>query len=248
MTAFDVELAELTVTREDPLTGERREVARNVSLKLSAGSRLALVGPNGAGKSSVLLALVGATPFSGEIRIGPHTVADKALAALRRDVGFVFADPSDQLFCASVEDEVAFGPLARGWSEDEVERAVGDALERVGLSAERRRAPQALSLGEQRRLALATALACRPGLLILDEPTASLDGRARRTLLRTLLDSDATLICASHDLDAVLDLDAEVLLLADGNTIAHGDGRELLSDAALLDRAGLEPPLSFLKA
>ncbi len=243
MTAFDVELTELTVTREDPLTGERREVARDLSLKLAAGSRLALVGPNGAGKTSVLLALVGATPFSGQIRIGPHTVNEAQLAALRRDVGFVFADPSDQLFCASVEDEVAFGPEARSWPKEEVERAVSDALERVGLGAERRRAPQALSLGEQRRLALATALACRPGLLILDEPTASLDGRARRTLLATLRDSNATLICASHDLDAVLDLEAEVLLLAGGDAIAHGAAREILGDAALLDRAGLEPPL-----
>ena len=247
MTGFDVELRSVSVTREDPLTGEVREVARDVSLQVAAGSRVALVGPNGAGKTSLLLALVGATPFRGEIRVGPHQVVPKQLAALRKDVGFVFSDPSDQLFCSTVEEEVAFGPLARGWADADIHRAVDDALERVRLGHERTRAPSALSLGEQRRLALATALCCRPGPLLLDEPTASLDGRARKELLETLRQGDATLICASHDLDAVIDLEATVVVLGEGQVLGQGAAVDLLYDAQLLDRAGLEPPLRNLR-
>jgi cobalt/nickel transport system ATP-binding protein len=243
MSPVPIELADVTVWRDG--RQRQRRVVERVTLRIAAGERIALAGPNGAGKTSLLLALVGAIPFEGTIMIGEHTLDRASLAAVRSSLGFVFADPADQLFCASVEEEVAFGPRQRDLSPSQIAARVESALRAVDLAELKTRVPSELSLGEQRRLAFATVLACEPAAILLDEPTASLDPRARRALLDFIARSDATLIVATHDLDAALDLDARVVLLSEGRLIADGPAERLLRDEALLDSAGLALPLSI---
>jgi cobalt/nickel transport system ATP-binding protein len=225
-------------------SGARRIAVQQLSLRIEVGARVAVVGPNGAGKTSLLLALVGATPFEGNIQIGGVDLARGTLERVRRQIGFVFAEPSDQLFSPTVEDEVAFGPRQRGRTETETAEATEQALATVGLTDFGSRSPRRLSLGEQRRLAVATALACRPRLLLIDEPTASLDPVARQAILRTLAGLDATVIMATHDLDAALALNAEVVLLQDGRLVRTGPAAQILTDAELLHHAGLLLPIS----
>lgn len=204
-----------------------------------------LVGPNGAGKTSLLLALVGALPFSGSIRLGALVLEKGSLKEFRRRVGFVFANPDEQLLCDTVRDEVAFGPEQHGVAADEVEARVSQVLQEVGLKLQHSQNPHHLSLGEQRRVAIAASLAMRPELLLLDEPTASLDPLARHTVLETLVNSKATRVIASHDLNAALELDATVVLMNHGNLIGTGKAAQVMEDAELLERAGLRlPPTS----
>jgi cobalt/nickel transport system ATP-binding protein len=240
-----IELADVTVLREGD-AGRSRPVVSGLSLSVGAGERLALVGKNGAGKTSLLLSLVGALEFSGEIRIGELVVARRTLRAVRRAVSYVFADPADQLFCASVAEEVGFGARELGLAEGAVRERTQAAVELMGLKGLETRNPAALSLGEQRRVALAAALATRPGAMLIDEPTASLDPVARRELLAALAGLDATIVIASHDLDAVLELGARTLVLSAGRAVADGPAQQILHDEALLERAGLALPLSVL--
>jgi cobalt/nickel transport system ATP-binding protein len=167
------------------------------------------------------------------------------LADIRRQVGFVFADPGDQLFCATVTEEVAFGPRQRGLSDAEVSERVRSALDAVGLVSFEARAPSELSLGEQRRLAVATVLACEPAAVLLDEPTAGLDPRARSLLLDVVARTSATVVLATHDLDAALELSARTVLLDRGRLVADGTAERLLRDQSLLESAGLALPLSL---
>ncbi len=243
MSALPIRIEHLEVWREDG--AERKRVLDALSLGIAAGERVAIAGPNGAGKTSLLLAMVGALPFSGTITVGERVLDSKSLDSVRREVGYVFADPSDQLFLPTVREEVGFGPRQRGDDGESLTRRVGAALETVGLTGFEERSPLALSLGEQRRLAAATVLSTDPGVLLFDEPTASLDPRARRSMLDTLLGLDATLLMATHDLDAVLDLDARVVLLDAGKLVADGPSSELLHDEGLLERAGMALPLGL---
>lgn len=217
---------------------------QGLTFSVEPGQRVALVGPNGAGKTTLLLALVGAAPFAGPISVSGLELCGANLEAVRRRVGYVFADPSDQLFLPRVEQEVAFGPEQRGVSGEELTARVRVALEAVGLSGYEQRLGSQLSLGEQRRLALATALAIRPRVILLDEPTANLDPRARRRVLETVQRVEATVVLATHDLEAALELDARVLILGEHRLLSDGPARELLRRQELLEAAGLELPLS----
>jgi len=247
MPARPVEIRELSVWREDPLGGDPRRVIEGLDLDFEAGERVALVGANGAGKTSLLLALVGALRFQGRVTFGDLALDRRSLGRVRKEVAFVFAEPADQLFSPSVRQEVAFGPEHRGLTGAALDERVSAAIDSVGLAGFEARAPSSLSLGEQRRLALATALSVDPAVLLLDEPTASLDGRARRAVLDALARTRATLLVATHDLDAALDLDARVVLLSSGSVVGSGPARELLSDEAELERAGLLLPLSLTR-
>lgn len=235
----------LEVQREDPLSGEKRVTARDVCLRLAQGEQLALVGENGAGKTSLLLALVGATEWSGRVALRNVELGSTTLESIRERVGFVFATPADQLFCDTVEDELAFGLRARGRSEAEIVSRVDATLTRFSLAPLRGKFPGALSLGEQRRVALGAALITDPDLLLLDEPTASLDGRARRGLIDLLRELPAACVVATHDLDFALELGMRVVALREGRVVADGPAEELLRDAVTLERAGLEPPFGL---
>lgn len=219
--------------------GTSEPVIDGLTLEVAPGACCMLVGPNGAGKTSLLLALVGALPFTGQIQIGELILGERTLKQARQRLGFVFANPDEQLFCETVQREVAFGPEQHGLGRDEVNARVTRALDEVGLRAYTARSPHHLSLGEQRRVAVAAALATDPDAVLFDEPTASLDPLARQALLDTMAASDRTMLVATHDLAAALELDATVVLIHQGKLVGSGRAREVLADQELLVRAGL---------
>jgi cobalt/nickel transport system ATP-binding protein len=236
--ALPVRLRGVSVHRAMP-HAEPACVLEAVDLDLPAGDHLALIGPNGAGKTSLLLAMVGALPFTGEIIYGDHALGPATQRDVRAQLGFVFAEPADQLFTDRVYDEVAFGPRQEGATEADVRHRVGRALEVVGLAGFEARRPDALSLGEQRRLALATALARDAAVVFCDEPTSGLDPLARRTVVRALAELERTVVLATHDLAAAREITGRAALLRGGRVVAQGNTVELLDDRALLERAGL---------
>ncbi len=216
-----------------------------VDLEVGASERVALVGANGAGKTTILLHLIAMLRGEGSIVVDGTPVSEKTVDDVRRKVGLVFQDPDDQLFCPTVGEDVGFGPRNLGLDEAEVESRVHDVLAAVGLHGYEDREPHRLSLGEKKRVALAGVLAMRPALLVLDEPSANLDPRARRSLVDLLRRIEGAMLIATHDLDLVLDLGARVVVLAGGRTVAGGPADEILRDVAVLREHGLEPPLSL---
>ena len=218
-----------------------------VSLDLAPGEALGIVGANGAGKSTLLLLLAGVLPPSrGRFVLDGAKIPTPFPPSVRRRLGVVFQDPDDQLFLPTVYEDVAFGPRHRGLSPQEVHAAAWGALERVGARHLAPRMPHALSGGEKRLAALAAALAPAPDVLLLDEPSAALDHRARRHLIDLLRALPEARIVASHDLDLVRDVCPRVVILREGRLFAQGATEDLLRDASLLDAAGLELPLSLL--
>ena len=159
---------------------------RGVSFELCEGEKVALVGPNGAGKSTLMLHLNGILNGHGEVTVGGNRLTRDNLPAVRAMVGLVFQNPDDQLFSPTVFEDVAFGPLHMGLPMAEVEARVKSALEAVRMSGFRDRLSHHLSVGEKKRIAIATVLSMDPQILVLDEPSAGLDPRARRTLINLL--------------------------------------------------------------
>lgn len=223
------------------------EALRGVSFRIEDGEAVALVGANGAGKSTLLLHLNGyLSAQCGEVSIGGAQFSKQNAPALRRAVGMVFQDPDDQLFMPTVEEDVAFGPLNAGLSADDVRRRVDDALARVGMSHRRDRPPYRLSAGEKRAVAIATALALSPDVLVMDEPSSHLDPRARRRLIELLASFDHTRIIATHDLELVVEVCSRVIVLDGGRAVADGPTRAILNDEALMLAHGLERPHSLM--
>jgi cobalt/nickel transport system ATP-binding protein len=177
------------------------------------------------------------------VEIDGTTVERHSLATVRRQVGMVFQDPDDQLFLPTVMEDVAFGPRNLGLSDPE-ERA-RQALAAVGAEGLADKAPYHLSVGEKKRVAIATVLAMEPRLLVMDEPTAGLDPWARRQVMGLLKGFPQTRIIASHDLDMVAEVCSRVLVLADGLLAADGPAAAVFGDRELLARCRLEPPLGM---
>ena len=171
-------------------------------------------------------------------------VSHDTLAEVRRQLGMVFQDPDDQLFMPTVADDVAFGPVNAGLAPDQVRRQVAAALDRVGMAHLAERPPYRLSAGEKRSVAIATALALSPGILVMDEPSSNLDPRARRRLIQLLLSFEHTRIIATHDLELVVEVCPRVIVLHAGRVVADGPAAAVLNDASLLAACGLELPLS----
>ncbi|MFQ5380658.1 MAG: energy-coupling factor ABC transporter ATP-binding protein [Dehalococcoidia bacterium] len=216
---------------------------QGIDLEVATGERVALIGPNGAGKSTLMLHLNG-IPLSqqGTVEVAGLRVEKKTLARVRAEVGLVFQDPDDQLFSPSLRDDVAFGPIHMGIPEDQVTRRVADALAAVGLEGFEDRPPYALSLGQRKRAALATVLSMSPSLLVLDEPSAGLDPRGRRELINLLKSRPETMIVSTHDMRLVADVFARTVVVDGGLIVADRPTSDLLADAALLERHGLESP------
>jgi cobalt/nickel transport system ATP-binding protein len=214
---------------------------RDVSFTVLPGEKVALVGPNGAGKSTLILHLNGILrPTAGTVRVHGLEVQDGNLKRVRALVGLVFQDPDDQLFCPTVFDDVAFGPLYQGLSEDQVRERVAEALAAVHMSEYGSRISHHLSVGEKKRIAIATVLAMRPEILALDEPTADLDPRARRGLIQLLRELPQTMLVATHDIRMVAELLPRTLIMDGGKIVADGPTEELLNNADLLAAHGLE--------
>jgi cobalt/nickel transport system ATP-binding protein len=214
-----------------------------LDLHVAHGERVAILGPNGAGKTTLMLHLNGLlTASSGELEVAGIPVERRRLPELRARVGLVFQDPDDQLFMSTVHEDVAFGPLNMGLGPGEVEARVAGALRAVRMEDAAGRAPHGLSQGERRRVAIATVLAMDPALLVLDEPSANLDPRARRELLELLAGIDRTLVVVTHDLPFAAELCERAVVLARGRVVADGDTDLILDDAGLLAAHDLELP------
>ncbi len=181
-------------------------VLRGVDLHVAPGEKVALVGPNGAGKSTLILHLNGILRGQGEVCVCGLPVADENLPKIRASVGLVFQDPEDQLFSSTVKEDVAFGPIYMGLERPQVTGRVQGALAAVGMAGSEDRVPHHLSGGEKKRVAIASVLSMAPEILVLDEPTAGLDPRGRRGLIRLLNDLPQTMLVATHDLGMVREI------------------------------------------
>lgn len=222
------------------------EALCGVTFQIAPGECVALLGPNGSGKSTLLLHLNGIFPekpaIDGAVKIFGESVVEKTLESVRRRVGLVFQDPDDQLFCPTVEEDVAFGPQQLGLSVVEISARVDRSLAQVGLSDFAHRATHHLSHGEKRRVCLAGVLACAPEILVLDEPTSDLDPRGRREFKALLREIPATKLIATHDLEFAVEMCSRAIILDAGRVVADGPLRDVLNDEALMLAHGLERP------
>ena len=213
---------------------------RQVSLHIQPGEKVALVGPNGAGKSTLILHLIGILSGKGDIRVAGLPVTKENLAKVRARVGMVFQNPDDQLFSLTVYEDVAFGPVYQGLPQAEVRARVEEALAVVDMRDYGQRVSHHLSMGEKKRIAIATVLSMKPEVLVLDEPTAGLDPQARRSLINLLDELPMTMLVSTHDMMMVRDLFRRTVIMDEGQIVADGPTGQLLEDGALLNVHGLE--------
>jgi len=212
-----------------------------VDLSVAHGERVAVLGPNGAGKTTLMLHLNGLLAGEGSLDVA----GIRDVRELRAAVGLVFQDPDDQLFMPTVGEDVAFGPLNLGVGREEAAVRVAAALAAVRMAHVAGRAPHQLSLGQRRRVAIATVLAMRPRLLVLDEPSANLDPRARRELLEVLDGIDRTMLVVTHDLPFAARLCERAVILSGGRIAADGPCAGILADEELLAAHDLELPEGY---
>lgn len=225
-----------------------RKALNDITFRVGPGETVGLIGPNGAGKSTLLLhlnGLLGMPLAAGRIRMDGLDMVSARLSEIRRRVGFLFQDPDDQLFSSTVGEDVAFGPLQLGLSDEEVNARVTRSLAAVKLTGFESRAPHHLSLGEKKRVCLAGVWACDPQVLVFDEPTANFDPRGRREFIDLCRSLKATKIIASHDLEMILALCQRVIVMDGGRVVAHGETHAILSDEPLMLAHGLEKPHSL---
>ena len=217
-----------------------------VSLRVEAGERVAVLGPNGAGKSTLCLHLNGILEATaGTVRVCGLSVGGRKLKEVRGRVGVVFQDPDDMLFMPTVAQDVAFGPSNLGVAEKEIPARVERALAAVGMQGHGERSPHHLSFGQRKRAAMAAVLSMQPEVLVLDEPSASLDPRSRREFGEILAGLDQTIIMATHDLPYALELCERAVIVDGGRIAADGPVQEILGDAELLAAHDLELPRGF---
>ena len=220
-----------------------------VNLSINQGERVALLGPNGAGKTTLVLHLNGIIPtMQGQVRVAGEVVDSKnaeSIKSIRHKVGIVFQDPDDQLFMPTVGQDVAFGPYNAGLRGLELERAVKEALDLVGMSEFIDRPPHHLSFGQRRRVAVATVLAMKPEILVMDEPSSNLDPAARRELAEIITSLNITLLMVTHDLPFAYELCQRAVILSAGVVAADDEISRVLSNKQLLTANRLELPKGF---
>lgn len=213
---------------------------KNLSFRIPTGCAAALPGANGAGKSSLFQVLTGLLPASaGCVRMAGIELSRRTLTEIRRKTGLVFQNPDDRLFCARVEDDIAFGPRNMGLSSEETETRIETAIRDMPLEELRARSPQRLSEGEKRSAAIAGVLAMRPDIILFDEPTSQPDPRGRRQRAELLSSLPQTRLIATHDLGFAEKVCTHALVLKRGEKAAFGPLSDVLSDRALLYDCGL---------
>jgi len=218
----------------------------NVSFIVHHGESLGLIGANGAGKSTILLLIVGILfPEHGDILLGDVRITKKNLKLMRQKLGMIFQNSDDQLFMPTLYDDIAFGPRNYKLDEDEVKIRVENALDEVGIRHLENRASYRLSGGEKRAAAIATVLSMTPDVLLMDEPTSTLDPKSRRRLINILKDFKHIKIITSHDLDMIYEVCDRVIVINNGKIETCGSTKDVLTDKELLNKCNLEIPLSI---
>jgi len=220
------------------------DVLKDITIEVTPGQRVGLIGPNGAGKTTLFLVICGMLkPSAGEVSLLGKPVT---FGKFNPQVAMVFQNPDDQLFCPSVRDDIAFGLQNMGLPREEVEARVEAALLTVRASRLADRPVHHLSEGEKRIVSIASVLAMRPELVMYDEPSANLDIRSRRRLIRLLQSSNETILVASHDLELILEVCGRVILIDEGKIVADGKPREIMGDEQLMEAHGQEKPHSLI--
>ena len=228
-------------------------VLKNISFTVNKGEVLAVIGPNGAGKSTLLKALNGLVPhfyggkYGGRVVVSGFEVLNTPISKMSTKVGFVFQDPEDQIsgLALTVWEEVAFGLMMLGYPREEIDKRVREAIDYVGLTGLEKRSPFELSGGQMQRLAIATVLALRPEVIVMDEPTAQLDPLGKYEVLSViekLAESGSTIVIAEHEIEEVVYFADKMLLLDKGEAVAYGDTRKVVTMVEELKRHGVDPP------
>jgi len=231
----------------------RENVLKHISFKVKKGEVLGIIGPNGAGKTTLCLSLNGIVPqffggrMSGKVIVAEMNTFEHTIAELSTKVGIVFQDPLDQLsgIATTLEEEVAFGLAMLGFPKEEIDKRVEEAIETVGLKGLEGRSPYELSGGQQQRLAIATVLAVKPEILVLDEPTAQLDPIGKFEVFETIKELAAggqTIIVAEHEIEELATFADEIIALYDGEMVLKGEGKKVLSSVERLKEIGVDPP------
>jgi len=221
---------------------DKTNALKNINFSLGKGQSLGIIGPNGSGKSTLLLHLNGVLKQDGSVRIFGDLIKKQNIKTIRRKVGLVFQDPNDQLFMPTVFDDVAFGPLNLGMDRDQIEKKVKITMKNLGLNGYEEKNPSHLSLGERKKVSLATVLVLEPQILVLDEPTANLDPGSKKSFINIIKKISTTKIIASHDMDSIFDLCGRVLMMNDGRIVTQGKSEHILMDKELLEANNLELP------
>jgi len=216
-----------------------QQALRDVSLDIRQGETVGIVGGNGAGKSTLLLHFNGILTGNGDVEIFGMRPVKSSIREIRRKVGMVFQNPDDQLFSPTVFDDVAFGPRNLELSETEVESRVNESLRAVGLEGFDERSAYHLSFGEKKRASIATVLAMRPDILVLDEPTSNLDPRGKREMVELLGKLEGTKVIVTHNLELVKILCNRAIVMTAGEVVGDGRPEEIFTDNEFLLSNGL---------
>lgn len=230
----------LDVTELTAVYGDGTQGVCRASFCLEAGEKCALIGANGAGKTTLLMALVGVVPSTGSVTAAGIPLSKETRGQLRQKVGVLMQNPDDQLFLPTVLQDVAFGPKNLGLSPEAAEEKAWEMLEQLEISQLAERSALRLSGGEKRMVALAAVLVMEPEVLLLDEPTAFLDPKARRRLMGVLKGLPQTMLIATHDLSFALEVCPSTVLLRSGQVLRKAESRKLLFDDVAMEQAGVE--------
>lgn len=217
-----------------------------IDLKIDKGSKTAIIGANGAGKSTMLKSVTGITlPTKGSITVNGLEVKGANLPAIRKAAGYLLQDSDNQLFTATVTDDIIFAPMNYGEKRENALKEAKELLEKLGISHLDGRRNHTLSGGEKKMASIAVVLAMKPDIVLMDEPTASLDPKNRRMIITTVNAMTQTVLVATHDLDFALDTCERTVIMNKGSIVADGPTKEILGNRALLEANDLELPLKY---
>ena len=217
-----------------------------ISFDLEEGDSLGILGPNGAGKTTLILHLNGILgELDGSIKLNNVEFVEDNLAEIRKTVGVVFQDPDDQLFMPTVLEDVMFGPKNFGFSEEASRENAEEALKMVGMNDYQEKAPHHLSFGQKRKVAIASVLASKPQLLVLDEPSSNLDPSSRRELIDILLSLEISIVLVTHDLPMALEICPKSIVVNSGLITENGKTIDLLTNNKVMRENRLELPYGF---
>ena len=219
---------------------------KDINFSIDQGESICVLGPNGAGKTTLILHLNGILGnLTGEIEVDGLKYTPENIGEIRKTVGVVFQDPDDQLFMPTVLEDVMFGPKNFGYTNEEAEKNAVEALKMVGMDDSQDRAPHHLSFGQKRKVAIATVLASKPKLLVLDEPASNLDPASRRDLIEILINLDISIILVTHDLPMALEICERSLILNEGTIKKDSLTKAILQNEQLMKENRLELPYGF---